>query len=233
MALCEIQLDEVKLDFDGRAVLSDISFRTSESRIAVIGRNGSGKSTLARVICGLIAPQNGRATVGGLDVFKDRKRAIKTVGLLFQNPDHQIIFPTVIEEISFGLRQIGHPPDAANEKARFILSQFGRSDWSNRSVVSLSQGQRHLVCLLSILAMSPRLLVLDEPFAGLDIPTRSYLTGLLRDLDQTILHITHDTQVISSYDRAIWLENGRVEQDGSSAEVLPKFENAMQEVYAL
>ena len=233
MTVCKIELEKVSLDFDGCTVLSDFSLRTAEKRIAVIGRNGSGKSTLARLVCGLIAPSEGCVTVDGIDVLNDRKMAVQTVGLLFQNPDHQIIFPTVLEEISFGLRQIGQTSDIANDKAKSILNQFGCLDWSDRSIVSLSQGQRHLVCLLSILAMSPRLLVLDEPFAGLDLPTKSYLAGLLEDLDQTILQITHDTNSIAAYDRAIWLEQGSVQQDAPPAEVLPNFKSAMQEVYAL
>ena len=233
MTVCKIQLDRVSLDFDSCAVLSDLSLITNEKRIAVIGRNGSGKSTLARLICGLIAPSEGHVTVDGVGVLKDRKMAVQTVGLLFQNPDHQIIFPTVIEEISFGLRQIGQSIETANDKAKSILSQFGCLDWSDRAIVRLSQGQRHLVCLLSILVMSPRLLILDEPFAGLDLPTKRYLAGLLEGLDQTILQITHDTNSIASYDRAIWLEQGLVQQDASPAEVLPNFKAAMQEVYAL
>ena len=233
MTACKIQVEKVSLDFDGCTVISDLSLRTTEKRIAIIGRNGSGKSTLARLICGLIAPSEGCVTVDGIDVLNDRKMAVQTVGLLFQNPDHQIIFPTVLEEISFGLRQIGQPSETANHQAKSILNQFGCLDWSDRAIVSLSQGQRHLVCLLSILAMSPRLLVLDEPFSGLDLPTKSYLAGLLADLDQTILQITHDTNSIASYDRAIWLEQGCVQQDAPPAEVLPNFEVAMQKVYAL
>lgn len=233
MTACKIHLEKVSLNFDGCTVLSDLSLRTSEKRLAVIGRNGSGKSTLARLICGLIAPSEGDVTVDDVDVLNDRKMAVQTVGLLFQNPDHQIIFPTVLEEISFGLRQIGQPTEAANDKARSILNQFGCLDWSDRAIVNLSQGQRHLVCLLSILAMSPRLLVLDEPFAGLDFPTKSYLAGLLEDLDQTILQITHDTNSIAAYDRVIWLDHGSIQQDVPPVEVLPNFKAAMQEVYAL
>ena len=81
--------------------------------------------------------------------------------------------------------------------------------------------------------MSPRLLVLDEPFAGLDFPTKNYLAGLLEDLDQTILQITHDTNSIAAYDRVIWLEHGSIQQDAPPVEVLPNFKAAMQEVYAL
>ena len=125
MTACKIQLEKVSLDFDGYPVLSDLSLSTTEKRIAVIGRNGSGKSTLARLICGLIAPSEGCVTVDGIDVLNDRKMAVQTVGLLFQNPDHQIIFPTVIEEISFGLRQIGQPSETANDQAKSILNQFG------------------------------------------------------------------------------------------------------------
>lgn len=107
MTACKIQVEKVSLDFDGCTVISDLSLRTTEKRIAIIGRNGSGKSTLARLICGLIAPSEGCVTVDGIDVPNDFKMAAQTVGILFQNLDHQIIFPTVLEEISLGLRQIG------------------------------------------------------------------------------------------------------------------------------
>ena len=208
--------------------LTDIDTTISEQRIGIIGRNGSGKSTLAQAICGLLEPQNGSVTVNGIDVLKDRKEAIQTVGILFQNPDHQIIFPTVVEEISFGLRQLGRTKAEAKEKALDVLAQFDRSEWATRSISTFSQGQRQLICLMAVLAMEPQVIVLDEPFSGLDIPTKRALQNRFSGLEQTLIHITHDPETISTFDRIIWIENGRIHMDGAPDTVLKSFKATME-----
>ncbi len=104
-----IVLEEVSCALGGRPVLSGLSLRLTEPRIGIVGRNGSGKTTLLRLIAGLIAPASGRVRVDGIDPFADRKGALARLGILFQNPDHQILFPTVEEELAFGLRQQGQP----------------------------------------------------------------------------------------------------------------------------
>jgi biotin transport system ATP-binding protein len=116
------------------------------------------------------------------------------------------------------------------QNATKILQQFDRLDWAERTIATLSQGQRHLVCLLSVLAMAPPLLVLDEPFAGLDLPTKTYLQNLLYGLDQSVLHITHDLQALAEYERVIWLEKGQVVGDGLPKHIIPNFENAMAQI---
>ena len=93
--------------------------------------------------------------IKGVDVFRDRKGALSEIGIIFQNPDHQIIFPTVEEEVAFGVRQQGNSKEVAQNKARDALNRFGVGDWSERSIAELSQGQKHLICLISVLAMSP------------------------------------------------------------------------------
>ena len=95
-----IQIQSLSCHYGDKAVLDTVSLELSEARVAVVGRNGSGKSTLAKAISGLIRPEQGRILINGVDVLKDRKAALSAVGILFQNPDHQIIFPTVEEEIS-------------------------------------------------------------------------------------------------------------------------------------
>ena len=230
MADCTIQFENVSLSLNAREVLKGISLDIQEQRVGVIGRNGSGKTSFARLLCGLLAPSSGRVRVNGNDLFKHRAAALKTVGILFQNPDHQIIFPTVLEELSFGLTQQGQRKAEAMQNATKILQQFDRLDWAERTIATLSQGQRHLVCLLSVLAMAPPLLVLDEPFAGLDLPTKTYLQNLLYGLDQSVLHITHDLQALAEYERVIWLEKGQVAGDGLPKNIIPAFENAMAQV---
>ena len=230
MADCTIQFENVSLSLNARELLKGVSLDIQEQRVGVIGRNGSGKTSFARLLCGLLAPSSGRVQVNGNDLFKHRAAALKTVGILFQNPDHQIIFPTVLEELSFGLTQQGQRKAEAMQNATKILQQFDRLDWAERTIATLSQGQRHLVCLLSVLAMAPPLLVLDEPFAGLDLPTKTYLQNLLYELDQSVLHITHDLPALAKYERVIWLEKGQVAGDGLPKNIIPAFENAMAQV---
>ena len=230
MADCTIQFENVSLSLNARKLLNGVSLDIQEKRVGVIGRNGSGKTSFARLLSGLLAPSSGRVRVNGNDLFKHRAAALKTVGILFQNPDHQIIFPTVLEELSFGLTQQGQRKAEAMQNATKILQQFDRLDWAERTIATLSQGQRHLVCLLSVLAMAPPLLVLDEPFAGLDLPTKTYLQNLLYGLDQSVLHITHDLQALAEYERVIWLEKGQVVGDGLPKHIIPNFENAMAQI---
>jgi biotin transport system ATP-binding protein len=230
MADCTIQFENVSLSLNARKLLNGVSIDIQEQRVGVIGRNGSGKTSFARLVSGLLAPSSGRVRVNGNDLFKHRAAALQTVGILFQNPDHQIIFPTVLEELSFGLTQQGQRKAEAMQNATKILQQFDRLDWAERSIATLSQGQRHLVCLLSVLAMAPPLLVLDEPFAGLDLPTKTYLQNLLYGLDQSVLHITHDLQALAKYERVIWLEKGQVVGDGLPKHIIPTFANAMAQI---
>lgn len=217
---------------EGTVVLRDITLHASERRIGIVGRNGSGKTTLARVLAGLVDPDSGTARIAGVNVAKDRKAALRQVGILFQNPDHQIIFPTVEEEISFGLTQLGQSTTEAAAATFAILQQFDRTHWAKAAIHQLSQGQRQLVCLISILAMKPGLIILDEPFAGLDIPTTVHLTRVLRGLDVALVHITHDPQHLAGYDRVIWIEGGQIHRDGDAATVTAEFTKKMQQIGA-
>ncbi|SEQ47483.1 energy-coupling factor ABC transporter ATP-binding protein [Thalassovita taeanensis] len=226
---CSVVLNDVAYARDGRAVFSGLSLELTQSRVGIVGRNGSGKSQLARLIAGLAAPDAGVLRVGGADVARDRKAALGLVGILFQNPDHQIIFPTVGEELCFGLTAQGANRPHARQRAQAMLDQFERSDWFDRSVHGLSQGQRHLVCLMSVLVMAPKVIVLDEPFAGLDLATTVRLGRYLDGLEQRLIHISHDLPALTEYDRVIWLERGTVQMDGPPQQVLPAYEAEMRE----
>lgn len=214
----------------GTTVLRDVTVHSDAHRIGIVGRNGSGKTTLARIIAGLVAPDQGKVRLGGIDVTRDRKAALGLVGILFQNPDHQIIFPTVEEEIAFGLRQMGQSkPDAARAVAA-VLARFNKSHWAKAAIHQLSQGQRQLVCLMAVLAMQPRVIILDEPFSGLDIPTARHLRRLLDGLEATLIQITHDPAVLETYDHVLWLEQGAVIQQGPPETVLPVFSDRMRQL---
>lgn len=222
-ALPGLTLENASLAIAGRVVLSNLSLTLTEGRIGIVGRNGSGKTSLLRVMSGLVAPSSGTVRVDGLDPYRDRKAMLSRLGILFQNPDHQIIFPTVAEELAFGLIQQGMGKPAAQDKVRALLARHSRSHWEARAVTALSQGQRHFLCLLAVLAMEPQTILLDEPFAGLDLPTQSRLSRAFAALSQRLILITHDPAALAGYDRVIWLEGGHVRADGPAADVLGDF----------
>ena len=223
-----INLKDVSFEFETHRVLDQISLNISEHRIGIIGVNGSGKSTLARLISGLIAPTSGSIRLNKIDVFKDRKAALKTVGIIFQNPDHQIIFPTCVEEISFGLIQQGMTRIEAEKKSKQLLLKFDKSNWSDELAHNLSQGQRHFLCLISVLAMEPDVIILDEPYAGLDLPTSIKLKNTIKKLNQQIVMITHDREILEDFERILWIDNGKIVRDGSFENVMPDFEKEMR-----
>ena len=222
-----ISLNGARVEISGRVILDGITFAASDRRIGVIGRNGSGKSTLSRLLAGLIAPNAGKVSLNGIDPASDRKAALGEVGIIFQNPDHQIIFPTVLEELAFGLTQLGQDKADASDNALKTLETFGKSHWQETSVATLSQGQKHLLCLMAISAMSPNILILDEPFAGLDIPTRLQLQRHLNHYDGTLVHISHNPADLTDYDVVLWLDRGKIVEIGAAAGVLARFETEM------
>ena len=207
----------------GKVILSELSLSLTEPRIGIIGRNGSGKTTLMRLLAGLIAPTTGTVRVDGLDPARDRKAVLARLGILFQNPDHQILFPTVGEELAFGLVQMGQSQATAQAAVQTMLACEGRSHWQAAATHSLSQGQRHYLCLMAVLLMAPATILLDEPFAGLDLPTQARLARRLAGLDQQVIVISHDPAAVAACDRVIWLEAGRVRADGVASQVLAGF----------
>lgn len=218
---------EVSCIRDGVEVLSRISLESNSKRIGVVGRNGSGKSSLARLLVGLAEPTDGTVRIFGEDVAVNRAFALTHVGIIFQNPDQQIIFPTVGEEIGFGLENLGYSKSEGKQRVQRILSDFGFPDWYDKPVYSLSHGQKHLVCLLSVLAMEPKLIVFDEPYSGLDIPATIHMRNLLSNLHQHVVLISHNPADFEGFDELIWLEHGRLEQHGPCDALLRDFLSRM------
>lgn len=226
------ELAAASVAFGGRTVLDGLTLRLTEGRIGILGRNGSGKTTLLRLMAGLIAPDAGTVRADGIDPFRDRKAALAALGILFQNPDHQILFPTVEEELAFGLAQQGLPAAEAAARVVGLLAAEGRAHWAKAPVSTLSQGQRHYLCLLAVLLMAPRTILLDEPLAGLDLPTQARLARRFAALPQRLVTITHDPAVLADADRVLWLEGGRIVADGRPVEVIAAFTAEMARIGA-
>ncbi len=222
-----IHLAAVALSLGGKLVIDGMTLQLTEARIGILGRNGSGKTTLLRLIAGLVAPDTGSVRVDGFDPFSDRKAALSALGILFQNPDHQILFPTVEEELAFGLTQQGAAQAEALRQVLRALDAEGRAHWAKVPVSTLSQGQRHYLCLLAVLLMKPGTILLDEPLAGLDLPTQARLTRRFAALPQRLITITHDPATLATADRVLWLEAGRIVADGTPHDILPAFAAAM------
>ncbi len=220
-----IELQDVSLSRGSTHVFDRLNFRVTERRLGLIGDNGAGKTSLLRLLCGLEQPTQGHVCIDGLRIDAPRDAA-GHVGVMFQNPDEQIVFPTVEEELSLGLRARGMARQEARKRVHAQLAGRGLAHWAPRAVASLSQGQRHFLCWLTLLTDSSRLLLLDEPFASLDLPSRSLLEQEIRDAPQQVVLSTHTLEQVRSFERVIWLAQGAIHADGPGREVCEAYEAA-------
>lgn len=195
-------------------VFDGLTLHLHEHRIGLIGDNGAGKSSLFRLACGLEAPQQGHVTVQGEPAYRINTRHPNRVGMMFQNPDDQIVFPTVQEELALGLTASGLTRREALVQARSFLDKRGLAHWAERAISSLSQGQRQHVCWLAIRLTAPALVLLDEPFASLDLPSQALLLHELAQAPQQIIVSTHLLEHLHGFDRVVWLDKGCVRADG-------------------
>ena len=158
----KLVLNEISYTAFGKVILENLKFTLDEKSIGIIGRNGSGKSTLAKILCGLIEPSKGELKVHTNKITGNHPSL--NIGIVFQNPDHQIIFGTVEDEIGFGLKNLGYSKSEIKKKTNETLKKFNKSSWLGLSTATLSQGQRQLLCIMSVFAMDPAILILDEVF---------------------------------------------------------------------
>ena len=219
-----MHLEQVQLLRGRTQVFDGLTLSLTEKRIGVIGDNGAGKSSLFRLLCGLEQPRSGQVLMGKTPLLQARADKPGLVGLMFQNPDDQIIFPTVEEELALGLRPKGSNKQQAKAAARELLAERGLAHWAERAVGSLSQGQRQQVCWLSLLIASPEVLLLDEPFASLDLPGQARLAQDIAAAPQQVLVSTHVLDHVRDFKRVIWLEQGRLRGDGPGQEVCEAYE---------
>ncbi|MGI4848306.1 MAG: energy-coupling factor ABC transporter ATP-binding protein [Janthinobacterium lividum] len=213
-AAAGIALQDICLQRGTTTVFNNLNLELGQQRIGLVGDNGAGKSSLFRLLTGLDQPDRGVVRIHGHDARQHRRALPDLVGLMFQNPDDQIIFPTVAEELAFSLSARGVTRAQARQQAEQFLQQRGLAAWAGRAIGELSQGQRQQVCLLALQIKAPRTLLLDEPFASLDLISQARLAHQIRASTQQIILSTHLLDHVRGFERVIWLEHGAVRADG-------------------
>lgn len=209
-----IELEGVSHRFGEREVLAGLDLSLTEDRIAVIGSNGSGKSTFARLLNGLQVPSAGRVRVDGLDTRKQGKAVRRLVGFVFQDPDVQIVMPTVAEDLAFGLKHHGLAKADIAERVTEVLGEYGLTEFRDHPAHLLSGGQKQLLAIAAVLAVRPRYVIFDEPTTLLDLRNKRRVTSLLRELPQQVVVISHDLDLLTDFDRVLVFDGGRVVADG-------------------
>jgi cobalt/nickel transport system ATP-binding protein len=185
-------------------------------RIGLMAPNGSGKTTLLHTIMGLCKPETGAIEVLGsmMETEKDFTRIRSRVGLLFQDSDDQLFCPTVLDDVAFGPLNLGYTRQEAVDVSRNILNRLGLEAFETSVTHRLSGGQKRLVALAAVLAMSPAILLLDEPTAGLDTAVKKKLTHILNHLEISYLVISHEFDFLNAVtDKVYSMDNGKILTD--------------------
>ena len=211
--MSEIVFEHVSHRFDAEPVVDDVSLRLVEHRVGIVGANGSGKSTLARMINGLVTPTSGRVSVDGLDLARQAREVRRRVGFVFTNADNQIVMPTVREDVAFTLRR--HKLSAADATARVdaALHRFGLTELADRPAHRLSGGQKQLLAIAAVLVAEPAIIVADEPTTLLDARNARRIAEHFHSLEQQLVVVSHQLELLESFDRVIVMEGGRVVAD--------------------
>ncbi len=218
-----------RYDPEAEAAIDEVSFSISRGEfVAVLGHNGSGKSTLAKLLNGLILPSSGSVTVSGMDTSDaahtwDIRR---TAGMVFQNPDNQLVATRVYDDVAFGLENIGVPSAQMPGRIDEALRMTGMLEHADRAPHLLSGGQKQRVAIAGILAMRPEALILDEATAMLDPQGRKEVLDtvlrLNREQNITVVWITHFMEEASRAQRVLVMDHGRVVMDGGPKEIFSR-----------
>ena len=212
-------------------VLDGVTLDIAEgSFVAVLGHNGSGKSTLAKHFNAILLPTGGKVYVDGIDT-DDESRLLdirRTVGMVFQNPDNQIVANVVEEDVAFAPENLGVPPAEIRERVDSALKAVDMYDYREHAPHLLSGGQKQRVAIAGVIAMAPRCVVLDEPTAMLDPTGRAEVMRTIKELNRTsgvtVVLITHHMDEAAQADRLIVMAKGKVVADGAPREVFQRVE---------
>lgn len=217
------ELEDVHHRFGEVPALEGVTLSLGERRIAILGANGSGKSTFARLLNGLVVPTQGQVRAFGLSTAREGKAVRRAVGFVFQNPDNQIVMPTLAEDIAFGLKNLGLPVGEIEPRIAENLARYDLEACRDRPVHTLSGGQKQLAALIGVLAMRPRAIVLDEPTTLLDHRNRRRLMEALAGLEQQVIMVTHDLELAESFERVLVFEAGKLAVDAPPAEAIRRY----------
>lgn len=238
-SLIEIKnLKHSYIDTDGNEIhaLNGVSLDIYKGEfIAVIGANGSGKSTLARHLNALLLPTEGKCIVAGMDTADDKNlwNIRQHVGMVFQNPDNQIVAAIVEEDVAFGPENIGVPPAEIRTRVDNALAAVGMTEYAKHAPHLLSGGQKQRVAIAGVLALEPDCIVLDEPTAMLDPRGRIEIVNTVKKLNRekniTVVYITHYMEEAMQADRIIAMEHGVIKMQGRPEEIFTK----VKELHAL
>ena len=223
--------DDAAETAETRAALAGVDFAVNKGEfVAVLGHNGSGKSTLAKQINCLLLPTSGQVWVKGICTADDDRTwdVRSSVGMVFQNPDNQIIATIVEEDVAFGPENLGIPPAEIRNRVDEALAMVGMSEYAGSPPHFLSGGQKQRIAIAGILAMRPDIIVFDEPTAMLDPIGRREVMKVVEQLNQeekiTIIFITHFMDEAAQADRIVVMEDGKIAMTGTPPEVFSEIE---------
>lgn len=231
MAIIETRDLSFRYDEQSGLALDGVNLSIEEgSFTAVLGHNGSGKSTFAKHLNAILLPTGGTVWVGGIDT-KEESRLFdirKTAGMVFQNPDNQIVANVVEEDVAFACENMGLPPAEIRSRVDEALSAVGMTEFARHAPHLLSGGQKQRIAIAGVLAMRPRCIVMDEPTAMLDPSGREEVIAAVRKLNRetgmTVVLITHHMDEAALADRVIVMKGGRVALDGTPRQVFSQVE---------
>lgn len=221
-----IEIDHLSHRFeDGRTGLSDLSATIQKGEFIILaGKNGSGKTTLIRHLNGLLLPTAGAIRINGRDVSKDLFGARKTVGMVFQDSDTQIVSDTVFDETAFGLENLKTERRIIDETVAQILTQLDLYDLKDKSPALLSGGQKRRLAIAGILVMHPEVIVFDEPFSNLDYPAILTVLNAMVALNRsgkTLIIAAHDIEpLICEATRMMIMDQGELKKDGAPFDLI-------------
>ncbi len=207
---------------DNIPVLKNISFRiTHGESVAIVGANGTGKTTLLLHLNGYLVPASGSVRIGDFPVTKNTLNSVRrTVGMVFQNSDDQLFMPTVRDDVAFGPLNLGIPPEEVEKIVENSLTRVGALGLKDRPPYKLSGGEKKAVAIAGVLAMSPDILVMDEPTANLDPRARRRLIRLLSSFEHTKIIATNDLDMaLDLCGRTIVMHNGEIMADGTTKDI--------------
>lgn len=223
-----IEFIDVSFSYDkkGINVLNNLTFKIEKGEfVAIVGKNGAGKTTLLKHINGLLRPTIGEVKIEDEDIVKKPlSEMAMTVGLAFQNPNHQLFAESVMKELEFGPKNLGSDPNEIEEKILEIAEHFGITHLLERNPLELSGGEGRLVSIASVLTMNQSILVLDEPTFGQDYRQKKRLGNFLTSLTEkgiTVIVVSHDLNFILDFaQRIIVVSHGEIIKDGSTFDIL-------------